>query len=243
MGPEKVFRRENLFTLIELLVVIAIIAILAALLLPVLNQAKRKGQAIFCGNSLKQLGLCCQQYSLDNNDWVMPASLPWDGSTNSWVDLDYWTCLLPSRYDSRGRWLGPYLPPVTKTQHIGSHTGMLKCPALTQEHAYSYGMIGALNARNGKNLLPDAMIKNTRIRYPSRRFYILETCTWFFVDSWRCFSGTQRIVGSFYETPNYDKSAMSFRHDNAANILFMDGHVATRKRNTISVNEEWNPGS
>ncbi|HNQ87742.1 MAG TPA: type II secretion system protein [Verrucomicrobiota bacterium] len=60
------------FTLVELLVVIAIIAILASLLLPVLGKAKGKGQAIYCLNSLRQLGLAVQLYVQDNNDWMPP---------------------------------------------------------------------------------------------------------------------------------------------------------------------------
>ncbi len=61
------------FTLIELLITIAIIAILAALLLPALNSAKAKGQAIACGGNLRSCGIALQQYTGDNQD-CMPYS-------------------------------------------------------------------------------------------------------------------------------------------------------------------------
>ncbi|HEY1790695.1 MAG TPA: prepilin-type N-terminal cleavage/methylation domain-containing protein [Verrucomicrobiae bacterium] len=74
------------FTLIELLVVIAIIAILAAMLLPVLNQARVRGQMAMCLNNFKQLQLCWHMYVADNNDYLPPNFVNNGGAaSNSWV--------------------------------------------------------------------------------------------------------------------------------------------------------------
>jgi len=76
------------FSLVELLIVIGIIAILAALLLPALDKAKQKAQAIQCMSSHRQLALAWRMYSDDNHDRLLYASeLPDQPETSlaSWI--------------------------------------------------------------------------------------------------------------------------------------------------------------
>ena len=75
--------RNQAFTLIELLTVIAIIAILAALLLPTLARAKLKAKGIQCSASLKELGVGCALYALDNADSLPETS----HQAASWIGM------------------------------------------------------------------------------------------------------------------------------------------------------------
>lgn len=83
MGTEVSQRRNRPgFTLIELLVVISIIALLIALLLPALNGAREAARDVACKSNLHQMGLCVIYYANDNSDYLPPAWLRIESSSD-----------------------------------------------------------------------------------------------------------------------------------------------------------------
>jgi prepilin-type processing-associated H-X9-DG protein/prepilin-type N-terminal cleavage/methylation domain-containing protein len=82
-GDSLVGRQGAGFTLVELLVVIAILALLIAILVPALSRARAKAEELACLNNLKQLQICAQLYSLDNDGFLPPNRFVYNINTQA----------------------------------------------------------------------------------------------------------------------------------------------------------------
>lgn len=109
---------------------IAVIGILAALLLPVLDKAKFRTQALQCMNNHRQLCLAWRMYSDDNADQLLFASEnPWDPPT---VNAAWVTGTLDFNPANQSNW-DPDLT-IKKSPmwpYCGNTLGIWKCPADT----------------------------------------------------------------------------------------------------------------
>jgi len=212
---------RNGFTLIELLVVIAIIAVLASLLLPALARAKAKAQGIKCLGNLKQLQLCWQMYTDDNDDRLPPQNPGTDPITGHLVGLP-------------GSWiLGNTLDDLTSSNvehgvlfRYNGSTAIYRCPAdkstvpghKSLPRTRSYSLNWYLGVDPKVHYSPRIKLRSSEIVSPGpSEVYV-------FIDE------DDRTIddGTFFSTEEFDHSwdnLPAARHALGCNLSFADGHV------------------
>ena len=220
------------FTLIELLVVIAIIAILAGILLPALNSARSKAQAIACLSNLRQTGLIMHQYA-DAFHEFFPFANTWGTALNG---QPTWNRQLFNAGLVAKNKIGNY--PETEipygTSSPGVPGGIWRCPSVApHQHTCSgmthYGMNFSFEPKEN----PPWFIK--RSSFPQIRPGIHRSASEFFLmtdnDAMPDNDDTFAYVVYATETPTIAdptarKKTIGYRHLRAANVLFADGHAA-----------------
>ena len=197
--------KSRSFTLIELLVVIAIIAILAAMLLPALNKARENARTIDCLSRVKQSMMIQKIYADENNDFLFIQ----DSSSYDNSNRGTWNEFFSKQYSSWN--------PIMGT-----------CPGKIPADG-TYDGFGIVNPRN---LYPRVNSNYAYYDATNYRYLFLGTKQLKEPSSMAIMGDSYNASRKMqYHSAWVDNASSNekfhFRHNNRANLAFLDGHAGT----------------
>ncbi len=207
------------FTLVELLVVIVAVAILAALLLPVLNRSKQSAQSAKCINNLRQFGFSAQMYWEDNSG--LTFAYGGFATNNGEVYWFGWIGNGPEetrRFDPTPGALYPYLGAgVDLCPSFDYTSSQFKLKASVAVCDYGYNLFLSPIGKSPANMKNSGQLSALALLADSAQ-----------VNTFEAPASAQNPMFEEWYYVNDDPTEPNgqFRHDQRANAVFCDGHVA-----------------
>jgi prepilin-type N-terminal cleavage/methylation domain-containing protein/prepilin-type processing-associated H-X9-DG protein len=213
---------RKIFTLIELLVVIAIIAILASMLLPALGKAREAARKTACANRLKQLGTGANMYLGDNLEYY-----PVDARTNSGWAVHLVASANNISYDKTiaiaGTGIGNKLLYCDSAK--GENLSWIWQP-MTGGTGIAYN--GFQVSASTTALDPQSLFQNSNALSRKSSTLRLSLSQVAYLGDTNCLA-----LGFGYGNPAGTKlMELRTRHQGEINLLWLDGHVSSRKGST-----------
>jgi len=244
------------FTLIELLVVIAIISIILSLLLPGVQQAREAARRAQCKNNIRQLCLALHNYAETYNSTLVAYSI--DDQTR----MQYMTGG-SANPGQTAYWFGnvDFSQPNPDLQldftrgalaaYMETNRQAYQCPdfGAAQVDLIRFGQMASGYAYNGHYLAPgitydfsnwpNVQVARKPVCYRFQDFNQL-TKTIAFADSaiyntWSYWPNKFFMENWLLELPSSPQPTVHFRHNDTANVGFLDGHVETMNRSWITL--------
>ncbi|MEA3404074.1 MAG: prepilin-type N-terminal cleavage/methylation domain-containing protein [Armatimonadota bacterium] len=203
------------FTLIELLVVIAIIAILAAILFPVFARAREKAKQASCLSNMKQLVLGAHMYVTDYDDCLFGHLA---GTRHPQTpDEPEWP------------WDSPYYNWQQQVYPYVKNEQLYVCPSLPtydwhyngRDNTLGYGMNYWVTYFYNYLNLSDFERPAETIWFTDCKYYVVYPTYYL----WR--------YPDHYAYGKDGFARLDIRHNNGANVGFIDGHAKWMNRQTL----------